>query len=132
MTHYCHVYSEGEGAKGGNNVASLLMKTIQRFGWGQHENEDEAGKEINVVFDNCPGHNKNNTVLQLVPYLVEMNYFRSVNFIFLVAGHTKNACDRWFNRLKQTYRQSQIYSMDMLKETLKLEHVEIISVQEGD
>ena len=108
------------------------MKTMEHLGWKKHNNAHEAGKELNVVFDNCPGQNKNNTVLHLIPYLVEMNYFRCVNFIFLIAGHTKNACDRWFNRLKKTYRLSQAYTMESLKKQLESEHVKILSVEEGD
>jgi len=29
-----------------------------------------------------------------------MNYFKEVNFTFLIVGHTKNAADRLFNSLK--------------------------------
>ena len=91
---YCHIYKEGDGRKGGNNVASLLMKTLRMLSLLQLT----AGKELNVVFDNCGGQtNKNNFVLLLVRYLVEMGYFQHVNFIFLVVGHTKNAADQLFN-----------------------------------
>jgi hypothetical protein len=100
---YCHLYKEGDGKKGGDNVASLLMKTLRQLNILQ---EGCRGKELNVVFDNCPGQNKNHHVLWLVPYLVEMGYFETVNFIFLVVGHTKNAADRRFNNLKMIYRKS--------------------------
>ena len=82
---YAHVYTEAGGAKGGNNVSLLIMKTLKILGW----DNIETGKELNIVFDNCPGQNKNNIVLKLVPYLVELQFFNTVNFIFLVAGHTK-------------------------------------------
>lgn len=45
---------------------------------------------------------KNNTVLKLVSFLVEMGYFEEVVFHFLFVGHTKN-CDRYFNLLKQIH-----------------------------
>ena len=35
--------------------------------------EDEMGGELSVVFDNCTGQNKNNTVLKLLVFFVEMN-----------------------------------------------------------
>jgi hypothetical protein len=91
---YCHIYMEGEGKKGGNNVSSLLLKALPLLNFMQEGNQ---GKKLNVVFDNCGGQNKNNFVLLflLVPYLIEMGYFnKAVNFIFLVAGHTKNAAGR--------------------------------------
>ena len=36
------------------------------------------GGELNLVFDNCSGQNKNNTVLQLLGWLTEMHYFKMV------------------------------------------------------
>ena len=36
-------------------------------------------------------------------YLVEAGYFKTVNFVFYIVGHTKNAADRWFNILKKQY-----------------------------
>ena len=74
--------------------------------------------ELNIVFDNCGGQNKNNMVLRLVCYLVDMGFFSKVNFIFLVVGHTKNDADRFFNRLKKNYRKMNIYTMDMLCDVL--------------
>ena len=54
------------------------------------------------------------SVLRLVPYLVECGYFKKVNFIFLVVGHTKNAADRLFNALKDKYHSANIGTMDKL------------------
>jgi hypothetical protein len=52
---YCHLYKEGDGKKGGENVASLLMKSLRHLNVLQ---EGCRGKELNVVFDNCPCQNK--------------------------------------------------------------------------
>ena len=70
---YAHVYHEGEGSKGGDNVASLILKTLKHLGW--LEDNGVAGYELNLIFDNCPSQNKNNTVLWLVPYLTEAGFF---------------------------------------------------------
>jgi hypothetical protein len=127
---YCHIYKEGDGKKGGDNVASLLMKTLRHLNLLQ---EGCRGKELNVVFDNCPGQNKNHHVLWLVPYLVEMGYFETVNFIFLVVGHTKNAADRRFNNLKMVYRKSNVYTFNQLLEVCgKSPHVTVVGVEDGD
>ena len=74
-------------------MASLLMFTLRKLNVIR---EGDIGGEVNVVFDNCSGQNKNNMVIRLVPYLIELGYFKKVNFIFLVVGHTKNAADRLF------------------------------------
>ncbi len=81
-----HMYHEGVMRKGANNVCSLILKTMKMNSMIQ---EGVCGAKLNVVFDNCSGQNKNNTVLKLVQYLVEMDYFKKVNFIFLVVGHRK-------------------------------------------
>ena len=125
---YAHVYHEGQGKKGGNNVASLIMKQLKYL--GLLDRSKGKGKELNIVFDNCPGQNKNNFVLRLVPYLVEMGYFEEVNFIFLVVGHTKNCCDRMFNLLKIQYRKSNVYSTEDLIKMLGInKKVTVLEVQ---
>jgi hypothetical protein len=114
---YCHVYHEGVGKKGANNVASLILKTLRQLNLLR---EDVAGGELNIVFDNCSGQNKNNTVLKLAPWLKQMGYFKKVNFVFLVVGHTKNAADSLFNSLKHEYRKKNIFTMQDLFATLNV------------
>ncbi len=59
---HCQVYHEGVGKKGANNVASLIIKTLQQLNILR---DDSVGGELNIIFDNCLGQNKNNTVLRL-------------------------------------------------------------------
>jgi hypothetical protein len=126
-----YIYHEGEGKKGGNNVASLVHKYLDEQGWINRGRA--ARKELNIIMDNCGGQNKNKYVLQLAPLFVELKYYRRVNIIFLVAGHTKNAADRLFNLLKLTYRKSQVYNMDQLEEMLnRNQYVECIKVGKED
>jgi hypothetical protein len=112
---HAHVYHEGVGKKGANNVASLIVKTLQQLNLLR---EDSAGGELNIIFDNCSGQNKNNTVLRLAGWLNAMKYFDTVNFIFLVVGHTKNAADRLFNLLKSEYRLQNLFTFPALLEAL--------------
>jgi hypothetical protein len=97
---YCHVYHEGVGSKGGNNVCSLIHKTLEMKNLLRLDN---PGLELNIVFDNCSGQNKSNTVIKYLLRLSEMGYFCKVNFVFLIVGHTKNSADRLFNALKLDY-----------------------------
>ena len=112
---HCYGYTEDHGTKGGNNVASLIMKALSDFGW---IDAGKCGKRLSFVMDNCSGQNKNGHVLRLGLLLVELGFFKSVEFIFFVRGHTKNVCDRMFNLLKKRYHQSQIYSVESLSTLL--------------
>jgi hypothetical protein len=47
-----------------------------------------------------------------------MGYFKSVQFIFLVVGHTKNAADRLFNSLKHEYLNQNLFMFDELVRAL--------------
>ncbi len=47
-----------------------------------------------------------------------INYFKEVNFIFLVVGHTKNAADHLFNSLKDEFRRKNLFTFQDLVETL--------------
>ncbi len=103
---HCHnVYHEGISKKGGAIVASLIVKTLQYMNILR---EGNPGGELNIVFDNCTGQNKNNTVLKLAMWLKEMGYFMRVNFVFLIVGHTKNACDCLFNSLKHHLQLGEV------------------------
>ena len=85
---YYHVYKEGTARRGGNEVASLVMKTLHHLNWMDLP-KNGTGKKLVLCFDNCPGQNKNGMVIRLAMYLVEMKYFESVIICFLVKGHTK-------------------------------------------
>jgi hypothetical protein len=63
-----------------------------------------------IIMDNCSVHNNNNHVLQLAAHLVDMKFFRNVEFVFYVRGHTKNACDWLFNQMKIRYHKYQVNS----------------------
>jgi hypothetical protein len=112
---HCFGYTEDEGAKGGNNVASLIMKALKDMNW---ISPGKCGNRLSFIMDNCSGQNKNGHVLRLALLLVELGYFKKVEFIFYVRGHTKNLCDRMFNLLKKRYHPSQIYSKEALSDLL--------------
>ncbi len=91
--------------------------------------EGQTGKQLSIVMDNCGGRNKNNNVLRLALYLVELQYFEIVQFVFYVRRHTKNNCDRLFNQLKLRWHKKNTYTMKQLVECLNLQpNVEFIEV----
>ncbi|OEU05772.1 hypothetical protein FRACYDRAFT_258320 [Fragilariopsis cylindrus CCMP1102] len=107
---YAYIYSEAEGNKGGNVVASLIMKYLSDRGLL----DGKKRAKLTIVMDNCPGQNKNNHVVRLAPYLVAKGYFKKAGFLFLLAGHTKNWADKRFNNLKEDYRVTDLFCMDDL------------------
>ncbi len=98
-------------------MASLIVKTLRQLNLLR---DDSAGGELNIIFDNCSGQNKNNTVLRLAAWLKQMGYFKKVKFVFLIVGHTKNAADRLFNSLKHEYRKENIFTMQALFDCLSV------------
>ena len=114
---YAFVYDEGDGKKGGNNVASLILKLL-RLPEANLMEKEEAEGELNFILDNCSGQNKNRMVLRLANFLVESGAFKKVNFLFLVRGHTKNPCGRMFNILKLRFRKQNVYTMEQMLQVL--------------
>jgi hypothetical protein len=118
VLHGC-CYGEEDGHKGGNNVASLLMKHLED--WRLLLGAKQCW--LNIVMDNCSGQNKNNMVLRLADYLVEKGFFAQTDFISLVVGHTKNVANCLFNICKSKYRKSNIFAFQLLLESLTHDHV---------
>jgi hypothetical protein len=118
-TLHAYVYEEDQGHKGGNNVASLLFKHLQ----DNNLLDGIKRRQLNIIMDNCAGQNKNRMVIRLSVYLLEMYYFEEVQFVFLVAGHTKNCADRLFNLAKARYSKRNIYTLKQLCEAVKHELV---------
>eukprot|EP00957_Ditylum_brightwellii_P060308 4580042-Ditylum_brightwellii.AAC.1 len=105
------VYHKGKGKKGKSNVASLLWKFLNDQ---ELLSKEEPCTELTIIMDNCRGQNKNQMVLHMALFLVNINAYKKVNFVFLVAGHTKNACNRLFNLLKIEYRKCDMFPMSQL------------------
>ena len=84
------VYHEGVNKKGAKNITSLIMKTLKDMNLLQ---ENNVGGELNLVFNNCMGQNKNHIIQNLLVYLTEAGFFKTIIFVFLIVGHNKNSAD---------------------------------------
>ncbi len=63
-------------------------------------------------------------------WLVERRVFPRVRLFFLVKGHTKNAADRMFNLLKNSYHNKDIFTYDQLHKTLDTnQYVDVFKMQ---
>ena len=89
----------------------MLWKTFKLKG----HFDGQCTKEINFVFDNCTGQNKNRMDNRLLFFMVKLSITNVACVIFLVKGHTKNDCDRMFNLIKSKYRKVNCYcSADLI------------------
>jgi hypothetical protein len=113
------LYTEDVAKKGGNNVASLLMHHLDHQQVTTAADATGPFKEINFVFDNCGGQNKNRQVLRLLHFLVKRRVTLVARAIFLVRGHTKNACDRLFNTMKKQYRKVNCFTPEDLIKSIE-------------
>ena len=77
---HAYMYTEAEGEKGGNKVASLIMKYLLEQGLL----DGSKLYKLTIIMDNCSGQNKENHVLRLTPYLTMKKYFEKVCILFLV------------------------------------------------
>lgn len=115
---YAYTYAEEDGRKGSNNVASMLMKHLFENGILRRNEHGSPvlGKRLTIAADNCGGQNKNNTVIRLCNWIVEIGFFQEAEILFYVRGHTKNTCDRMFNLIKKDYHKQMIYTFDYIDE----------------
>ena len=61
--------------KGSTNVTSFIVKTLQHLNVLR---DNSVGGELNIIFDNCGGQNKNSTVLRLAAWLMAVLSQRTV------------------------------------------------------
>ena len=127
-------YTEDYAKKGGNNVASMLWIHLCSKKLLPNPTTDFAHKpikEINLVFDNCSGQNKNRMVLRLLFFMVKLKMCCTARAIFLVRGHTKNDCDRMFNQMKKLYWRQNIYTPnDLIQALNKGKQVDAVLLEE--
>lgn len=87
------MWHEGVAGRGGNAVASCLFKVLTS-GFSQK-------KHLEIWCDNCAGQNKNRMVLMVLIFLVGKGYYDTIDFKFLVSGHSYMPCDRDFSEIEK-------------------------------
>ena len=86
--------------KGANTVISLLHFFFDNFGLGE--------TEVHLHADNCCGQNKSNAMIQYLLWRVLTGRHKKVTLSFLLAGHTKFACDWGFGLIKCKFRKTVV------------------------
>lgn len=93
-----YLYHEGQDKKGPNEICSLLNEYITK-------NIPQNCKELHIFSDNCPGQNKNNTVVRFLMTLVATGRFEKIFQYFPVCGHSFLPCDRDFGVIKRKLKR---------------------------
>ena len=128
-----YIYEERSGRKGANNVASMLVHYLKTNVLSKHQldHHNIPKEELNLIMDNCGGQNKNGVIIKLGAYMVEKGWFKRVNLVFLIKGHTKNTCDRMFNLLKKRWHHSNVFSFEQSLDILNsMDQVNAIDASE--
>ena len=109
---FVHCYQEGEGEKGGDNVASLIMQALHDQGFIKLDDDGNPihSHQLMIAADNCSGQNKNNMAIQFVSSLVEKGFYEEMDLLFFVRSHAKNVGDCMFNQLKAGFHNCDIYT----------------------
>ena len=101
---FFYIYHEGNGNKGPNEVFFFLLHYIKNY-------VPDNVEELLLFCDNCPGQNKNNTVIRMCMALVETR-FKKVEQIYPIRGHSFLPCDRDFGTVKKLLRRfDRIFSV---------------------
>ncbi len=90
--------------KGANTTISYVHHFLENYGVGS--------SKIKLHCDNCVGQNKNNAFIFYFLWRVITGREKSITLSFMVAGHTKFSCDRYFGLIKKKYRLSKIDTME--------------------
>lgn len=102
---YFYLYHEGIANKGPNEVCSFIMDYITNY-------VDPDVRELRLYSDNCPGQNKNHTMVRMCMALVDSSRFTKVQQFYPVRGHSFLPCDRDFGVIKRSLRKiDRIYSI---------------------
>lgn len=94
------------GGKTANEVCSMLDYVIHAHGSGTVN----AARGLHLHADNCAGQNKNRFVLFYLAWRCMKRFESNITLRFLVAGHTKNACDAAFGHVKRRLKHTNVLS----------------------
>nr|CAH7751800.1 unnamed protein product [Callosobruchus chinensis] len=90
------MWHEGVSGRGGNEIASTLLKILNS---GITEK-----KHLLLWSDNCAGQNKNRMVIFVLVFLVLHQVFDTIEYNFLISGHSFMSCDRDFALIEKSKR----------------------------
>ena len=115
--------------KGANTTISYIHHFFQNHGLGE--------THVHLHADNCSGQNKTNYFIWYLAWRTILQLDESINYSFLIAGHTKFGPDRCFGMIKKAYKVkfvSSLYELaDMVdaSSTNGLNQAQMVGTQDG-
>ena len=107
-----YIYREDQWKKGSNNVASMLIDYIFCL-------LPNDRRHLVLHADNCVGQNKNNTILKVFVWRCFMEYCETIEFKFMIKGHTKFAPDGNFGHIKRVYAATSSFTLEDVKSCIQ-------------
>ena len=86
---FCQYFTEGEVAKGGNKVSSMLFNSSKLNTFFDRGQKDGLMGEFALIMDNCSGQNKNQMVIWFLMLMAEIGIFKKALNVYLDRGHKK-------------------------------------------
>lgn len=101
----CHLWDETQGKRGSNEVATLLVRYIERV-------DKEGGTdELLLYCDNCAGQNKNRTVLTAAYFTLQScTKLKTIVVNYLLKGHTYMPCDSMHAVIEHHIKRQLVYA----------------------
>nr|CAH7748233.1 unnamed protein product [Callosobruchus chinensis] len=107
-----YVHHEAEARKSPNEVCSFLLNYIENY-------IGPNVRELRLLSDNCPGQNKNHSLIRMCLALTDTGRFHKIEHFFPIRGHSFLPCDRNFAVIKRNLRRfDRIYDMHNMTEII--------------
>ncbi|MBP1527197.1 MAG: hypothetical protein H9Q66_04675 [Spiroplasma ixodetis] len=100
---FCYMWTENDGQRGSNEVASCVYKFIL------HNVNENNINEFCFFSDNCGGQNLNRNIVAMYIHAA-VNYKVTIMHCFLEKGHTQNEGDSIHSAVESASRNINIYS----------------------
>nr|CAI5850994.1 unnamed protein product [Callosobruchus analis] len=94
-----YTYHEGQAHKGPDEVCSFLLHYIEN-------NIPPEITELHLFCDECPGQNRNHTMVRFLMTLTATKRFKKIVHYFPLRGHSFLPCDRDFGSIKRVIRRA--------------------------
>ena len=131
-----YIWEEGTDDQGADNIISCLHLDLACGGLFDVNRPSYTILDHLVLgADNCSGQNKNKAMLKYCMWLVEAGFVKKVTLLFLVKGHTKNHCDKFFNILKRSSIDENIWTAEQLDAAYtegNKEYISLLQLGKGD
>ncbi|KAJ4430817.1 hypothetical protein ANN_19408 [Periplaneta americana] len=128
LQSYMCMWEEHIGGRGGNEIASCLLKVLNM---GITEK-----KRLIIWSDKCAGQNKNRVTVFMCLFLVAVGLFEYIEQRFLVSGHSFLPCDSDFALIERRKKVTKVYIpselQQIVQEAKMVKPFQVVSMQSMD